>query len=277
MKDSRGYLERMEKSMREKLFFLEHIDLDNKIIIDFGAANGALAKEIMNTNPINMTYFCVESNEEFFKECEILKVLGVHIVHDLTEVEMWLKNNKDNREVVLICSSVMHELTQKMQRNVVRFSREYCDYMIVRDMFYEYNSIPDEREKDILEKIICLAPRPDLMQQFFYLRGISKKTMAEYLLKYSYVENWNTEVNEKYLDVDWIIIKYFETEEVKPEIVYERYYTNNFIAGRVYNTFGINMNWCTHGQLILKMKRNEVKDYEEATTTKNRTTISFLR
>ena len=52
MKDSRGYLERMEKSMREKLFFLEHIDLDNKIIIDFGAANGALAKEIMNTYPI---------------------------------------------------------------------------------------------------------------------------------------------------------------------------------------------------------------------------------
>ena len=74
-----------------------------------------------------------------------------------------------------------------------------------------------EREKDILEKIICLAPRPDLMQQFFYLRGISKKSMAEYLLKYSYVENWNTEINEKYLDVDWIIIKYFETEEVKPE------------------------------------------------------------
>ena len=262
MKDSRGYLERMEKSMREKLFFLEHIDLDNKIIIDFGAANGALAKEIMNTYPINMTYFCVESNEEFFKECEILKVLGVHTVHDLTEVETWLKHNKDSREVVLICSSVMHELTPKMQRNVVCFSIEYCDYMIVRDMFYEYNSIPDEREKDILEKIICLAPRPDLMQQFFYLRGISKKSMAEYLLKYSYVENWNTEVNEKYLDVDWIIIKYFETEEVKPEVVYERYYTNNFIAGRVYNTFGINMNWCTHGQLILKMKRIEVKDYE---------------
>ena len=72
--------------MREKLLFLEHIDLNDKIIIDFGAANGALAKEIMNIYPTNMTYFCVESNEEFFKECEILKVLGVHTVHDLTEV-----------------------------------------------------------------------------------------------------------------------------------------------------------------------------------------------
>ena len=38
---------------------------------------------------------------------------------------------------------------------------------------------------------------------------------AEYLLKYSYVENWNTEVHEKYLDVDWVNIKYFETKEVE--------------------------------------------------------------
>jgi hypothetical protein len=127
--------------------------------------------------------------------------------------------------------------------------------MIVRDMFYEYNSISDEREKDILEKIICLAPRADLMQQFFYLRGLSKKSIAEYLLKYSYVENWNTELYEKYLDVDWINIRYFETEEVGVEVVYENYYTNSFITSRVYNTFGIRMDWYTHGQLILKMNR----------------------
>ena len=269
MKDSKGYLERMEKSMREKLFFLEHIDLDNKIIVDFGAANGALVKEIIKTNPMNTTYFCVEKNEEFFEECKKLekdRTADVYVFSGLTEVEMWLRHNKehgqDTREVVLICSSVMHELTPKMQKSVVGFSRAYCDYMVVRDMFYDYDSIPDERERDILEKIICFAPRPDLMQQFFYLRGLSKKSIAEYLLKYSYVENWNTEVHEKYLDVDWINIKYFETEEVEVERIYENYYRNTFIASRVYNTFGIRINWCTHGQMILKMKRIEVNDYE---------------
>ena len=262
MKDSKGYLKRMEKSMREKLFFLEHIDLDNKIIIDFGAANGALVKELIKTNPTNATYFCVENNEQFYEMCAQLEKeinVDVYAVSGLTEVEMWLRRNKqygqDTREVVLICSSVMHELTPKMQKSVVAFSRAYCDYMVVRDMFYEYDSIPDEREKDILEKIICLAPKPDLMQQFFYLRGLSKKSIAEYLLKYSYVENWNTEVHEKYLDVDWINIRYFETEEVGVEVIYENYYTNTFIASRVYNTFDIHMNWYTHGQLILKMKR----------------------
>ena len=210
--------------------------------------------------PVNTgIWIYVENNEEFFKECEKLKDTGILTVSGLTEVEMWLRRNKehgqDDREVVLICSSVMHELTPKMQRSVVGFSRAYCDYMVVRDMFFEWDSIPDEKEKDILEKIICFAPRPDLMQQFFYLRGLSEKSIAEYLLKYSYVENWNTEVNEKYLDVNWVHIRYFETEEVEVEVIYENYYTNSFIASRVYDTFGILMDWHTHGQLILKMKR----------------------
>lgn len=93
MKDSKGYLNRMAKSLEEKLFFLKHIDLDNKIIVDFGAANGALAKEIIKTKPINTTYFCVENKEEFFKECEKLKDTGVLTVSGLTEVEMWLRRN----------------------------------------------------------------------------------------------------------------------------------------------------------------------------------------
>ena len=67
------------------------------------------------------------------------------------------------------------------------------------------------------------------------------------------MENWNTELYEKYLDVDWINIRYFETEEVGVEVIYENYYTNSFIASRVYSTFGIHIDWYTHGQLILKM------------------------
>jgi hypothetical protein len=243
--------------MREKLFFLEHIDLDNKIIIDFGAANGALAKEIIKTNPINTTYFCVENNEEFFKECEKLKDTGVLTVSGLTEVEMWLRHNKehgqDDREVVLICSSVLHECTPKMQKSIVGFSRSWCKYMIVRDMCF--GGYFDEEEKlSLLEHIIVFAKHPELMQQFFYMRGISDESIAEYLLKYSYVENWASEVHEKYLGVDWTWIKLFRTPEVEPHILFENIYTNNFIASKVYQDFGIEITWPTHCQLIVEMK-----------------------
>lgn len=42
MKDTRGYIERMKVSMKEKLFFVDKIDLNNKIIVDFGCAEGDL-------------------------------------------------------------------------------------------------------------------------------------------------------------------------------------------------------------------------------------------
>ena len=260
MKDSKGYLERMEKSMREKLFFLEHIDLDNKIIIDFGAANGALVKELMKMNFENTTYFCIENNEEFFEQCKELekeRTADVYAFGGLTEVEMWLRHNKqygdEHREVVLICSSVLHECTSKMQKTIVGFSRSWCKYMIVRDMFFD-RCFDEEEKLSLLEHIVIFAKHPELMQQFFYMRGVSSESIAEYLLKYSYVENWASEVYENYLSVDWTWIKLFRTPDVEPHILFENIYTNNFIASRVYQDFGVEIIWPTHCQLIVEMK-----------------------
>jgi hypothetical protein len=113
----------------------------------------------------------------------------------------------------------------------------------------------DEEEKlSLLEHIIVFAKHPELMQQFFYMRGISDESIAEYLLKYSYVENWASEVYEKYLGVDWTWIKLFRTPEVEPHILFENIYTNNFIASKVYQDFGIEITWPTHCQLIVEMK-----------------------
>lgn len=260
MKDSKGYLERMEKSMKEKLFFLEHIDLDNKIVVDFGAANGAMVKELLDMEFRNTTYFCLENNQEFFEECKKLeKEFGadVYVFSGLNEMDMWLRHNKqygqETREVVLICSSVLHECTPKMQKSIVGFSRSWCKYMIVRDMCF--GGYFDEEEKlSLLEHIIVFAKHPELMQQFFYMRGISDESIAEYLLKYSYVENWASEVHEKYLGVDWTWIKLFRTPDVEPHILFENIYTNNFIASGVYQDFGIEITWPTHCQLIVEMK-----------------------
>ena len=125
--------------------------------------------------------------------------------------------------------------------------------MVVRDMCF--GGYFDEEEKlSLLEHIIVFAKHPELMQQFFYMRGISDESIAEYLLKYSYVENWASEVHEKYLGVDWTWIKLFRTPDVEPRILFENIYTNNFIASRVYQDFGIEITWPTHCQLIVEME-----------------------
>ena len=47
MNNYEGYLKGMEKSMQEKLFFLEYLDLDAyDLIVDFGCASGDLIERI---------------------------------------------------------------------------------------------------------------------------------------------------------------------------------------------------------------------------------------
>lgn len=263
MKDSKGYLERMRGAMREKLFFIEHLDLSNKIIIDFGAADGTLIKELINIGYENTTYFCVENYAEFLQTCKQLKEIGdVIAASGLTEVEMWLRGHKqygnDTREVVLICSSVLHECTWSMQRVITSFALNWCNYFILRDMFWDnfVHRIDWDARARILGNIITYAPHPDLMQEFFKLRGVSDESIKEYLLKYTYVDNWETEVEECYLNVDWTAIK--DAKGVNNsafEVVYENIYTNQFIKERIFNDFGFNISWPTHCQLILKVNQ----------------------
>ena len=65
MKDSKGYIERMKASMKEKLFFVDKIDLNNKIIVDFGCAEGDLLQELDHMGLENTTLIGVENNAEF--------------------------------------------------------------------------------------------------------------------------------------------------------------------------------------------------------------------
>ena len=261
MKDSKGYLERMKGAMREKLFFIEHLDLNNKIIIDFGAADGTLVKELISIGYENTTYFCVEDYEEFLQACKQLKEVGdVTAVSGLTEIEVWLREHKqygsDTREVVLICSSVLHECTWSMQRVVNSFATNWCHYFIVRDMYYD--NLPNNKltlfgELRALEQFIMLSPRPNLLQDYFVEADKNSKSLdekiKEYLLKYTYVDNWETEVQEDYFHVDWNYI--FSHEH----IIYQRIYTNQFIKQRVYEDFNITITWPTHCQVIIQIAK----------------------
>ena len=264
MKDVQGYLERMRGAMREKLFFIEHLDLNNKIIIDFGAADGSLVKELINIGYENTTYVCVENYEEFLQTCKQLKEIGdVIAVSGLTEVEMWLRHQqygKDTREVVLICSSVLHECTWSMQRVIASFALNWCNYFVLRDMFWSSftHKIEWKARARMLGNIIMYAPRPDLMQEFFRLRGVSDESIEEYVLKYTYVENWATEIEEFYLNVDWDSIK--DAKHINKntfEVIYENIYTNEFIKQRVYDDLNITITWPTHCQLIMQIAKEE--------------------
>ena len=252
MKDSRGYIERMKASMKEKLFFVDKIDLNNKIIVDFGCAEGDLLQELDHMELENTTFIGVESNAEFFSHINVLNE-KYYLFYNLTEVEQkireWRLLKYDDREVVLICSSVIHELSKSFFKRVANFACGIADYVVIRDMYWD-NQFSGDVEA-VYPRVLrqCDSDRALLLADLIEHRGqMSPKVMAEFLLKYRYTENWETEVLEDYFSVPWKHIELLWAFQP----IYDRKYINSFIKNDLHKTFDIDLVWPTHRTMILK-------------------------
>ena len=252
MKDSRGYIERMKASMKEKLFFIDKIDLNNKIVVDFGCAEGALLQELDHIELENTTFIGVENNVEFFSNITTCNK-NYHLFYNLTEVEQkireWRSLKNDDREVVLICSSVLHELTNGYFKRVANFACGMADYVVIRDMYWD-NRFSGDVEA-VYSKVIkeCGNDRALLLADLIEKRGsLSPEVMAEFLLKYRYEANWETEVLENYFSVPWNHIELLWAFQP----IYDRKYINSFIKNDLHETFNIDLTWPTHRTMILK-------------------------
>lgn len=247
MKDEKGYLERMEKSMQEKLFFIEHIDLNNKIVIDFGCADGTLVRNLKSFGYKNTLWLGVEANDTFRDQAD--EVLN-YSFPNLLELYKFMRTRKeiDTREVVLITSSVLHECGLMLQYDLVNFAQLYCDYWAIRDMYYSiFGYVP------ALEYWTAIIKHSDKDQLVSFLEHkrvrMDEERIAEWLLKYRYVENWETEVKEHYFSTEWEYI--LKTKGFTP--IYDRVYRNSYIYDTVLADYGLHVKWNTHRQLILKI------------------------
>lgn len=259
MKDRIGYINRMEDAMQEKLFFVDRINLNNKIIIDFGCATGSLIKHLLNMEFENTTYIGLENNEHFFEECKDLqlKTPNFFIFSGFSEVDCWLRKQRawknDDREIVLICSSVFHECTCKMQKYVIGWAQVNAKYFIIRDMYWDEDTYISPADLLKYWHIVITKTNPHRLQDFLSNRAhMCERQLAEFLLKYRYIENWETEVQENYFNTEWDRIEF-----INATVIYDNPYTNTFIKKCVENDFDIEINWYTHRQLILEIERSE--------------------
>lgn len=251
MKDSKGYLNRMAKSLEEKLFFLKHIDLRNKIIIDFGCADGTLLKHLQERNrllDINDIYIGVEKNKEFY---DAVKNDIDYVFSDLNELARFLPTyDKAGREVVFITSSVLHECDSFEQMRIRSFVASCCDFWVIRDMYFKEHDYGHRTTLLLLSQIVKNSDREQLAYHLMCRSDydINTKMLAEYLMKYPYVENWDTEVKEYYWSTEWgNILRDMQWMDT----IYDNAYTNKFIEDKIFNDYGIKINWTTHRQMII--------------------------
>lgn len=267
------YQEGLVATQWEKLFFYDRVfnksnlNLNNKIIIDFGCGEGStlsfLYRRLLSEELHNVLLIGIEPNanlksvtEEklgaaFMTSATSNRLTKVYeLLNSLEDLEKYFEQTlklNDDREVIFICSSVLHEVGS-YQKKIAKFVKKYVSYLVIRDMYIDIERpFTDSQISKIIE-----GSEPKRLGSFVRKYGLKDNQILHYLLKYTYVENWDTELLEDYTSVNWSL---FEKLGHK---VFDFAYLQEWRRERVQQDFDINLNFnnaYTHRQLVIKVDR----------------------
>jgi SAM-dependent methyltransferase len=257
--DISSYRKEMAKSMVDKLFFLEKIDVG--LIVDFGCADGVMLNYIKDLRPD-------------------IQLVGYDISNEMIELanksEIWydkekpLFTSKWNRiqfivkdckrkgiETAITLSSVIHEVYSYGDEKSIKefwdnlFNTGF-DYIIIRDMLLSKKSHHDSHLGDV-EKIY--KSNDPHIEEFESTWGpiTDYKNLLHFLLKYRYTKNWFRELRENYLPITLEdMLNKIPTDSYSYD--YYDHYVLPFIERSVKKEFKITLKEPTHIKLILKKK-----------------------
>ena len=237
------YLAGMEKSKSDKLFFLDYIDINSyDVIIDFGCGQGEIIR------------VCAEATNKpvcygIDKDGFMRHVAGVNCSHVRCIFEESLENLpiKDDKDILLIFSSVLHEVEgywETLEKFILSHSGHIT--VVIRDMYFD--NLKNEKIGNHEHAMIIKNSNLRMLGEFVEKYGLTtKKDMYHYLLKYSYIDNWDLELQENYFSFDW------DRLTSKGKAIMDLKYTLPFKKERVKYDFGVDLDLPTHRKLIIKI------------------------
>lgn len=252
-----SYIEGMNYSMRDKLFFTEIVNFD--VIVDFGCADGTFLEELSKIKP-NVKLIGYDLDDKMLSKAKSRlgkKAIFTNNWYDAVKYTTGYKNP------LLNLSSVIHEVYSYSRPSVISqfwnnqvFGGDF-KYITIRDMIPSLEM--DKQEighfKDDVRKVRSKSDK-------FYLDSFEKKwgtindnyrTFVHYLMKYRFKDNWDREVNENYLPVSLETVKSKISGDYK--VVYEEDFLLTFLKDQVKKDFNVELTHTTHTKMIIKNKK----------------------
>lgn len=265
MNDVRGYIEQLDKSMtrKEKLFFLNKINVRQyDYIIDFCCANGRLLHEVDKQLPKKCAtkLIGIDKSNEIRIEYEFKHSFTK--AKTLNEIQGLIAGTK----VLLILSSVLHELSAlTIIDQLEPFVSAYIDTICIRDMSFDFSckintvdvarflvGLSDEQYKQLVQVV--------RHSDDFWDDGVQlvDDKIYEFLLKYTYTANWQSEIKENYFNSSTSIFLNYLLYGNKWQTIYKERYILPYKKRQVKKDFGYKMTANTHIKLIVKRSNKDV-------------------
>ncbi|MBP3616239.1 MAG: class I SAM-dependent methyltransferase [Alphaproteobacteria bacterium] len=183
----------MQKTLLDKVWFLDKIDKSVKYIFDFGCADGSMAKFINEMFPNRFIFYLVDNNKEMLKIAKD-NLQNYSNIYYFDSLYSAMTHCEDTKHSVLVLNSVMHEVLSycsSTEQTKLFDDFFYSDfgYIAIRDMhLFDVNIDFDivDTEKDFSMFLDFVS--------HFVPNGMNKSQMQlEFLLKTDYYSNWERE------------------------------------------------------------------------------------
>ena len=250
IKDFGIYVGRMQKSVLDKMFFIDKVFEPFSTIVDFGCANGELIRALSSLFP-EYRYVGYDISEDMINAAKNSGICGDFYTD-------WSKIDADFSSSLFNISSTLHEIYSYCTQDEIedfwkKAFKSNFKYVCIRDMMF---SDKDKTfiDENALKAVKNNAKYAEKLKDYEKIWGkiSNQHELAHYLLKYKYTENWQREVSENYVPVS--IEKLLSLIPNDYEITYLNHFTLPYIAWQIRNDFGIDLATNTHIKIILKRK-----------------------
>jgi hypothetical protein len=254
MSNLQSYIEGMNFTMKDKLFFIDLINFDT--IVDFGCADGTFLEELSKTNP-GVKLIGYDLDDTMLQKASSKLGKKAKFTNNWDEV---IRLTTGSKSTVLNLSSVIHEVYSYSRPNIIsKFWSEQVfggdfKYITIRDMIPSLE-IDRQEINDFKDDVKKVRSKSDK----YYLNSFEKKwgdindnyrTFVHYLMKYRFTDNWDREVNENYLPVSLETVKGKIPNNYK--IILEENFLLPFLKTQVKKDFNVDLTHSTHTKMIIK-------------------------
>ena len=241
------YLTRMQRSILDKMFFIDKVFEPFKYILDFGCANGELIKAMKPMFP-DYGYVGYDISREMIDAAR-------KNVTDAKFFDDWEQIDIPFDESLINISSTVHEVYSYCGKKDIdlfwdRVFKSGFRYVAIRDMMFSQEENTPARTE--LLDAIRKSSYAEWLDSFEKVWGKveDQRQLVHFLPKYKYTQNWDREVHENYFPV-------FREELMKriPDsyrIVYKDIFTLPYTSWQIRNDFGFELTEHTHIKLILE-------------------------
>ena len=244
------YLTRMQRSILDKMFFIDKVFDPFRYVLDFGCANGELIKALQSMCA-DYEYVGYDISEEMI-EAARKNVPNAAFYSDWNEISLPFDQSMIN------ISSTVHEVyAYGTEEDVALFwdrvLKSGFRYIAIRDMMY---ADANDRKADA-SALAAVRRHQDYAEKLADFEACNgrietQKQLVHFLLKYKYTQNWEREVRENYFPLP--VEKLLAIVPQDYRVTFFEHFTLPYTAWQIRKDFGFDLKDPTHVKIILEKK-----------------------